>query len=54
MNMKTLTRAIELAASGDLPLDKIITDVRPLEQLEQGLIQMESGGEVMKILMEID
>jgi len=46
-------RAIELAASSDLPLDTLITDVRPLEQLEQGLIEMESGGEVMKILMEL-
>lgn len=46
-------RAIELAASGELPLDKLITDVRPLEQLEAGLHQMESGGEAMKILIEV-
>ena len=47
-------RAIELAASGVLPLDRLITDIRPLDQLGASLEQMESGGEVMKILLEID
>lgn len=45
--------AIQLAAAGSLPLDKLITDVRPLSQLRQGLEEMEQGGEVMKILLEI-
>ncbi|MFB3829265.1 MAG: zinc-binding dehydrogenase [Bryobacteraceae bacterium] len=45
-------RAIALAASGALPLDRLITDVRPLAQLESALQDMERGGEVMKILME--
>jgi (R,R)-butanediol dehydrogenase / meso-butanediol dehydrogenase / diacetyl reductase len=45
--------AIALAASGSLPLDKLITDVRPLSQLRQGLEEMEQGGAVMKILLEI-
>ena len=44
--------AIELAASGKLPLDKIITNVAPLDQLEWGLRQLEKGGEVMKVLIE--
>jgi 2-desacetyl-2-hydroxyethyl bacteriochlorophyllide A dehydrogenase len=43
--------AIELAASGRLPLDKLITNVLPLDRLEDGLRQMETGGEVMKILV---
>ena len=43
--------AIQLAASGSLPLEKLITNVVPLEQLEAGMRQMESGGEVMKILV---
>jgi 2-desacetyl-2-hydroxyethyl bacteriochlorophyllide A dehydrogenase len=43
--------AIGLAASGSLPLDKLITDVVPLDRLEDGMRQMETGGEVMKILV---
>jgi (R,R)-butanediol dehydrogenase/meso-butanediol dehydrogenase/diacetyl reductase len=46
-------KAIQLAAAGAIPLEKIITDVRPLEQLETGFKQMESGGQVMKILLEV-
>ncbi len=45
--------AIQLAAAGSLPLDKLITDVRPLSQLRQGLEEMEQGDGVMKILLEI-
>jgi (R,R)-butanediol dehydrogenase/meso-butanediol dehydrogenase/diacetyl reductase len=44
--------AIALAASGALPLDKLITSVRPLDDLEWGLRQLEQGGEVMKVLIE--
>jgi (R,R)-butanediol dehydrogenase/meso-butanediol dehydrogenase/diacetyl reductase len=43
--------AIELAASGRLPLDKLITNVVPLDRLEEGMRQMETGGDVMKILV---
>ena len=45
-------KAIELAAAGAIPLDKIITDVHPLTELKAGFQQMESGGAVMKILLE--
>lgn len=45
-------RAIALAAGGTLPLDRLISDVRPLAGLESALRDMERGGEVMKILME--
>ena len=44
--------AIGLAASGALPLDKLITNVAPLDQLEWGIRQLEKGGEVMKVLIE--
>jgi 2-desacetyl-2-hydroxyethyl bacteriochlorophyllide A dehydrogenase len=44
-------RAIALAASGALPLGRLITDVRPLDELEASMRQMEAGGEVMKILI---
>ena len=43
--------AIQLAAGGKLPLDKLITDVVPLDRLEDGMRQMERGGDVMKILV---
>lgn len=45
-------RAIALAASGTLPLDRLISEVRPLEGLETALHRLESGGEVMKILIQ--
>lgn len=45
--------AIALAASGALPLDDLITDVRPLDALKSGFEDMEKGGQVMKILLEI-
>ena len=45
--------AIALAASGELPLDELITDVRSLSQLKAGFEDMEKGGEIMKILLEI-
>ena len=47
------TAAIELAASGALPLDELITDIRPLSALKSGFEDMDSGGRVMKILLEL-
>jgi threonine dehydrogenase-like Zn-dependent dehydrogenase len=44
--------AITLAASAALPLDKLITNVCSLDDLEWGLRQLEKGGEVMKVLIE--
>ena len=44
-------QAIELAASGTLPLSKIITKTVPLDGLADAFREMESGGEVMKILV---
>jgi len=44
-------KAIQLAASGTLPLERLVTATLPLEDLEAGLRQMERGGEVMKILV---
>lgn len=45
--------AIALAAEGALPLDELITDIRPLSALRSGFEDMEKGGQVMKILLEI-
>jgi (R,R)-butanediol dehydrogenase / meso-butanediol dehydrogenase / diacetyl reductase len=44
--------AIALAASGTLPLDRMVTGVRPLEGLADAMHQLEGGGPVMKILMQ--
>jgi (R,R)-butanediol dehydrogenase / meso-butanediol dehydrogenase / diacetyl reductase len=44
-------QAIGLAASGELPLQRLISDVCSLDQLEPALRWLESGGEVMKILV---
>jgi (R,R)-butanediol dehydrogenase/meso-butanediol dehydrogenase/diacetyl reductase len=44
--------AIALAASGKLPFARLITKVLPLEGLESGFREMESGGEVMKVLVK--
>jgi 2-desacetyl-2-hydroxyethyl bacteriochlorophyllide A dehydrogenase len=44
--------AISLASSGTLPLERLISKVTPLDGLEAALRQLESGGEVMKILVQ--
>ena len=43
--------AIELAAAGRLPLEKLITGVLPLGRLEEAMHRMEGGGDCMKILV---
>jgi len=45
--------AIDLAASGALPLDRLITNVLPLDRIADGMRQMERGAECMKILVEL-
>ena len=47
-------KAIELASFGKLPLDRIITETYPLEDLVKGFQQMEAGGKAMKILVNCD
>ena len=43
--------AIQLAATGRLPLARLITDVLPLGGLEEAMHRMEGGGACMKILV---
>jgi 2-desacetyl-2-hydroxyethyl bacteriochlorophyllide A dehydrogenase len=43
--------AIELAAAAKLPLEHLITAVLPLDRIEDGMRQMERGGDCMKILV---
>jgi len=45
-------RAIELAASETLPLDRIATDRRPLEELAPALETIAAGGETLKTLIK--
>jgi 2-desacetyl-2-hydroxyethyl bacteriochlorophyllide A dehydrogenase len=47
-------QAIQFAASGRLPLDKLITRIAPIDDLEESFRQLERGGEIMKILMRCD
>ena len=44
-------KAIAIAAAGRLPMDRLITNTVPLEGLGAAFRQLESGGEVMKILV---
>jgi 2-desacetyl-2-hydroxyethyl bacteriochlorophyllide A dehydrogenase len=44
--------AIQLAASGALPLDRMVTTTIPLQELAAGFREMERGGDVMKVLVE--
>jgi (R,R)-butanediol dehydrogenase/meso-butanediol dehydrogenase/diacetyl reductase len=44
-------KAIAIAAAGRLPMDRLITGIVPLEGLGSAFRQLESGGEVMKILV---
>ncbi len=46
------SKAINLAASGALPLEGLISKVYPLERLKDGLEQLASGGDVMKVLIQ--
>ncbi len=45
--------AIRVAASGDLPLDKLVTETTDLEGLQGGFEKMDAGGECMKILVDV-
>ena len=45
--------AIRIAAEGSLPLDKLITETTDLEGLQAGFEKMDSGGECMKILVDV-
>jgi (R,R)-butanediol dehydrogenase/meso-butanediol dehydrogenase/diacetyl reductase len=44
--------AIELLAATAIPFRQLITGIYPLENLEKGLLEMEQGADVMKILID--
>ena len=45
-------KAIELAASETIRLDRLVTEIKSLDSLEEGLRKMGSGGRCMKILID--
>ena len=45
--------AIKLADSGDLPLDSIITETKPIDEARAAFERMDASGDVMKILLEL-
>lgn len=47
-------RAIQLAAEGNSPFDRLISDVLPMHEAFQGIRRMDAGGNVMKILLKWD
>lgn len=46
-------QAIRIAASGELPLEKLVTETVPLEGLQDGFEKMARGGAAMKILIDV-
>ena len=45
-------KAIQLMASGELPLAKMITEVQPLEKLSEAFQRLETNPEAMKVLID--
>jgi 2-desacetyl-2-hydroxyethyl bacteriochlorophyllide A dehydrogenase len=45
-------KAIQLATSEALPLERLITDRRPLSELQSVFQQIEAGSDVMKVLID--
>ena len=46
-------RAIRIAASGQIDLKSLISQVIPMEEIAAGLEQMDQGGDVMKVLLDV-
>jgi (R,R)-butanediol dehydrogenase/meso-butanediol dehydrogenase/diacetyl reductase len=44
-------KAIQMASTGSIPLNRLITETYGLDQVESGIRQLEGGGPVMKILI---
>jgi threonine dehydrogenase-like Zn-dependent dehydrogenase len=47
-------RAIRIAASGQIDLKAMVTDILPLKDATQGFEKMRQGGEVMKVLLDCE
>lgn len=52
-NHDDFSKAIHLAASGAIDLDPVVTDTRPLVDLQTSLNEINSGANALKILMDI-
>ncbi|MGB7339203.1 MAG: alcohol dehydrogenase catalytic domain-containing protein [Phototrophicaceae bacterium] len=53
-NHEDFQRAIQLAASGAVNLDPVITDIRPLRDLQRSLEEIDQGANALKILIEVN
>ncbi|MCB9450975.1 MAG: alcohol dehydrogenase catalytic domain-containing protein [Anaerolineaceae bacterium] len=47
------SQGIQLAASGTVQLDSIITNIRPLDELQVSLSELSSGANALKVLMDM-
>jgi (R,R)-butanediol dehydrogenase / meso-butanediol dehydrogenase / diacetyl reductase len=47
-----MAEAIRLAASGEIPVDRLISKVAPFDAVGDAFAALESGGDVMKVLIE--
>ena len=45
-------RAIRIAEADHVPVDKIVTNVTPMEEIGWGFEQMKNGGDVMKVMID--
>lgn len=46
------TQAILLADTGRIPLESLISDIRPLAELQDGFLRMQAAHGVMKVLID--
>ena len=47
------SQAIRLVDEGSLPLDKLISDIRPMHKLPESFREMSEGADLMKVLIEV-
>jgi threonine dehydrogenase-like Zn-dependent dehydrogenase len=45
-------RAVEMLASGEIPSEQLISAVEPLERTPDAFARLESGAEVVKVLID--
>jgi len=52
-NPEDFEKAIQLASSGQLPIDQLISEKYPLSQIQSAFEKIESRSEIMKVLIDI-
>ena len=46
------SQAINLVDKNILPLDSLISDIRPLDEISKSFVDLSQGADIMKILIE--